>query len=402
MSFIEDVNTQEQDTGNIDAFGRKRVSQVTTQFDMKQLHDNLPLFIDTETNGTGSSSHDTTKAHTSIATTSSGDWVKAQTKQKFNYQSGKSQLIFMTCNNFQEETGVTKRIGYYSSSTTSPFTADLDGLFFESAGDVTINIRQTGSVTETTKQSSWNVDKMDGTGVSGITIDWEQNIIFVIDFEWLGVGRVRWGVVINGLIYYVHDSNHANVTSGVYMSSPNQPLRWEIIQGGATAGSFNYVCASVNSEGSINKLGKILSDNLGTSWVNANSNSSKYALLGIRLQTDKSDTLIDILDYSVLSKTSDNQLIEVWLNPTVSGTFTYNDVTNSSVQIAKGSGATVSGGTLLFSSYVAQQTAESISVENAIRLGITLAGVQDEIVLTANPLTSNSDVFGALSWRELA
>ncbi len=186
------------------------------------------------------------------------------------------------------------------------------------------------------------------------------------------------------------------------MSSPNQPLRWEIIQGGATAGQFNYICGSVNSEGSLNQIGKILSDNLGTTWVNANSTSSKYALLGIRLQTTKADTFVDILDYSVLSKTADNQLVEVWLNPTITGTFTYSSVTNSSVQIAKGAGATSSGGTLLFSAYVSQQTAESVKIENAIRLGMSMAGVQDEIVLTTNPLTSNSDVFGAISWRELA
>ena len=122
------------------------------------------------------------------------------------------------------------------------------------------------------------------------------------------------------------------------------------------------------------------------------------------MQTAKIDTLIDLIDFSVLATTNDNQLVEVWLNPTVTGTFTYNNVINSSVQIAKGASGgtnTVSGGTLLFSKYVSAQDATPVEVENAIRLGMTLAGVQDEIVITTEPLTANSDVLASLSWREL-
>ena len=407
MSYIEDVNIQEQDTGNIDAFGRKRVSQVTTQFDMKQIHDNLPLFVDTVTNGTATSTHSTTEAHSALTTTSNGDWVKSQTKQKFNYQSGKSQLIFLTCNNFGSDgDGVTKRIGYFSSSTTTPFTADLDGLFIQSDNSgVSINAYKTGTLISQVYQSSWNIDKLDGTGKSGITVDWDKNIIFIIDFEWLGVGRVRFGCVIDGLIYYFHNSNAANNITGVYMSSPNHSLRWELIQTGSIAGTFNFICGSVNSEGGLNKLGKILSSNVGTNFINANNTSTVYALIGIRLQSAKSDTLIDLLDFSVLSATNDNQLIEAWLNPTIAGTFTYSNVTNSSVQVALGAtngSNTVTNGTRLFSKYIAAKSAPSMSIENAIRLGCSMAGVLDTIVLTTRPLTSNSDVYGGISWRELA
>lgn len=405
MSYFEDVNIQWQDTGNIDAFGRARVSQVTTQFDAKQLHDNLPLFIDEETIGTGAAAHSTTEARSQLTTAATSDAVILQTKQRFNYQSGKSQLIFMTFNNFQAETNITKRIGYFSSSTTTPFTADLDGLFLESDGNVSINIYKTGTLTEQTDQSSWNIDPLDGTGESGITVDWQDNQILIIDFEWLGVGRVRWGLVVDGLIYYFHESKFANTTQGVYMSSPNQPLRWELRQSGAGSGTFNVICSSVNSEGSLNKLGKILSDNLGTTHVNANSTSTKYALLGIRLQTAKVDTLVDLINYSILATTSDNQLIEVWLNPTVAGTFTYNSVTNSSVQVAKGASGgtnTVTGGTLLYSRYITAQDATPVNLENAIRLGMAIDGTLDEIVITCNPLTSNSDVLASIDWRELA
>lgn len=405
MSNLENVNIQWQDTGNIDAFGRARVSQVTTQFDAKQLHDNLPLFIDEETIGTGAAAHSTTEARSQLTTAATSDVVILQTKQRFNYQSGKSQLVFMTFDNFQAETNITKRIGYFSSSTSTPFTADLDGLFLESDGDVSINIYKSGTLTEQTDQSSWNIDPLDGSGESGITVDWQDSQILIIDFEWLGVGRVRWGLVIDGLIVYFHESNHANSTSGVYMSSPNQPLRWELRQSGAGSGTFNVICSSVNSEGSLNKLGKILSENLGTTHVNANSTSNKYALLGLRLQTAKVDTLVDLINYSILSTTSDDQLIEVWLNPTVAGTFTFNSVTNSSVQVAKGAADgsnTVTGGTLLYSRYITAQDATPVNLQSSIRLGMAIDGTLDEIVITCNPLSNNSDVLASIDWRELA
>lgn len=401
MSYIEDVNIQWQDTGNIDAFGRARVSELTTQFDAKQIYDNLPLFIDTVTNGTGLSTHSTVEARSQLTTVLVGDYVISQTKQRFNYQSGKSQLIFMTCNNFESETNVTKRIGYFSSSSVSPYTASLDGLFIESGTNVSINIYKTGTLTEQTNQSNWNLDRLDGNGKSGINIDWSKNIIFVVDFEWLGVGRVRWGVVVNGLIVYFHESNHANLTTGVYMSSPNQPLRWEIRQTGAGSGTFNYICASVNSEGSINKLGKILSVNNGTTHINANNTSSTYILHAIRLNSTNLDTLVDVLSFNSLSATNDAFLWSVVLNPSITGALTYNTITTSSLQHAIGSTQTITGGTVLDSGYISAQSGDSKTIDNAIRLGATIGGVSDVLTFCVRPLTSNLDVYGSVSWREL-
>ena len=45
----------------------------------------------------------------------------------------------------------------------------------------------------------------------------------MIDYEWLGVGRIRFGLAIGAGIIYVHEINYANSQSGVYMSSPNLP-----------------------------------------------------------------------------------------------------------------------------------------------------------------------------------
>jgi hypothetical protein len=408
MSYLDDIGVEFTDSANIDAFGRLRVSQVTTQLDIKQLHDQAPLFIDEVTSGTGNASHSTTNAMTTLTTSALNDYVVLQTFQRMNYQSGKSLLIFWTFNNMGPELNVTKSVGYFSTSTVAPYTADRDGIRLHSDGsDMRLQIYRTGTNTLNVAQADWD-DPLDGTGPSGVTHDFDDNTIMAVDFEWLGVGRVRFYIVKDGGFIKIHEADFVgNGNSMVYMSSPNQPMRWELRQSGFGSGTLNAICSSVNSEGSINQLGKVLSENLGVATVNANTVGTKYALMGITLQSSKVDSLIDLLDTSTLTTTADNILLELWLNPTVAGTFTYNNVSNSSVAIAKGdtvgnpSTTTVTGGTRLFSQYVAQKSATPLQIENAIRLGISIAGNTDKIVLTATPLTSNCDVTASLSWREL-
>lgn len=403
MGYIEDSNIRFQDTPNIDAFGRLRVSEVTTLLDMKQLHDSQPLLVDIETIGAGASeNHSTVNAETTIATTATNDAVICQTFQRFNYQSGKSQLIFMTFSDFQAETNIEKRIGYFSSSTVSPYTADKDGIFLYNDGtDVYFQVYREGTEVHSIVQDDWD-DPLNGSGESGITIDWGKTQIFALDFEWLGVGRIRGCLVIDGQFFPFHYINNANNEDNVYMSTPNQPLRWEIRQTGAGSGSMNYICASVSSEGGINEIGKILSDNQGSTQTDANSTAQTYALIGIRLRDTNLDAVIDLVEFSVLSASNDNQLWKVILNPTVGGTFTYANVSNASVQTAKasGSGNTITGGTLLDSGYLNQQSSIRDAVQSAINLGAAIDGTRDEIVLCTQPLTSNTDVYGSITWRE--
>lgn len=405
MSFIplDKIKISNADSPSIDAFGRARVSQLTTQIDIKQVQNNAPLLIDRVTNGTGADSYNSVNSMSEMTTSASGDWVVAQTLQRFAYQTGKSQLILMTFDRFEVETNITKQVGYYSSSILTPFNTNYDGIFLKSETNISINLGKSGSVTSV-NQSAWNVDKLDGTGVSGITVDWSKSQILAIDFEWLGVGRVRCGLVIDGMVFYFHEFLNANNTNGVYMKSPNQPLRWEIRQNGAGSGQFNYICSTVASEGAINEIGLKFSENLGISFVNANSTANEYALLGIKLNSAKLDTLVNLLSISVMSATNDDVLWTVRLNPTVAGSFTYNSVSNSACDIAKGATGgtnTVTGGTLLDSGYLQSENAIQLAIENAIRLGAKIDGTLDKIVFSCRPLSAGLDVYGSLTWREL-
>ena len=392
------------DAYSIDSFGRSRISQLMSQFNLVQIRDKNPLFIDEVVNGTATSVHQTNEASTLMTTSSSGDYVIRQTKQRFHYLAGKSQIILRTFAKFHQETNIEKKSGYYSSSTVAPYTANLDGIFFSSDSDgIAVNIYKSGTVTDKTLQADWIFDKLDGSGPSGVTIDWSKSQIFIFDFQYLGVGHVRWFLAHNDTLIHFHSTYNANVIDSVYMSSPNQPIRCEIRQTGVGSGQLREICAAVSSEGTLDDIGFIRSENSGMTHVNMNSTGVEYAIMGIRLKSTHADAQIVLNSLSFLEETNDNYLWQIKLNPTIAGTFTYSDVSNSSVQIAKGTTANVitpTTGILLPSGYGFKNTSKELDLKDSIRLGMKIDGTMDELVITGTPKSPNADISLALNWRE--
>ena len=77
-------------------------------------------------------------------------------------------------------------------------------------------------------QSSWNIDKMDGTGTSGYNLDLTKMQMFYIDYTWYGAGAIRYGFrATNGQVTYCHRIVNNNVNAEAYMRSGNLPARYE-------------------------------------------------------------------------------------------------------------------------------------------------------------------------------
>jgi hypothetical protein len=86
------------------------------------------------------------------------------------------------------------------------------------------------SKTQDTKypQSSWNIDKCDGTGPSGYNIDLTKMQMFYMDYSWYGAGFIRWGFRgPDGNVIYCHKIPNNNVNTEAYMRSGNLPARYE-------------------------------------------------------------------------------------------------------------------------------------------------------------------------------
>ena len=392
------------DNASGDAFGRLRVAAPATIFDSKQINDNQPLFWDEELeSGAGiTSSHSQDEAATTITSTVSTAGVfTRQTYQRFNYQPGKSQLVLMTgvLDNSGGGTGVQRRIGQFD---------DDNGMYFEDdEGTVKVVLRSnvTGTPVETkVAQASWNLDPMDGNGPSGVTADWSKTQIFLFDYEWLGVGRVRMGLNIDGLTVYVHEFLHANSETNVYISTPNNPLRYQMVTTGASpASSLKAICTSIVVEGGQDRTGEIYGFSTGATQLNANSAGQLYALLGVRLKSTHIGTTVDLLRTNVLATTNDNLEWSIYLNPVVAGSPTYTDISTSALQGFAGATAnTVSGGTMLAAGWASANVVGDFATANARRLGAAIDGTRDVVVLCVRSLTPNADVYGSIDWRELS
>ena len=389
------------DTNNFDSFGRLRVSEVTSLLEIKQLNDKQDILIDEiifSNNSSAVSQYNADDSSTTLIINNTGDYVIRQTKQITNYQAGKSHQILLTFYDFAPQPNIIKRLGYYSSGTNAPYNTNYDGLYLESSNNqVSVNIAKDGVITSIT-QNDWNVDKLDGTGKSNITIDWNSNHILAIDFQWLGVGRIRWSVIIDGVTIPFHYQDYTNNGyKGVYMLYPNHPLRFEIRQTGEGSGNYTHVCGSVGTEGSINQLGLVKSYDTGSTALSATISGTSYALLGIRYNTNITNNQIEIKKINILAVGNPNLYWQLRLNPIVAGNFSYNPCSFCYVDFARGDTTnTVTNGTILLSGYLQNKEDTTELVDTILKMGRYINGTSDELVLSVTPLQNNLNVYGAI------
>lgn len=231
---------------NPDAFGRQRISEPFTLGDYKHLYGLDPNFHDATWTG-GTVTFQANKACARLTVTSStGSRVVHQSKMYHHYMPGKSQLIMSSVNFYNATTGVVKRTGYFDNN---------NGIFFEQGADGVLywvlRTYTSGSVAEERiAQANWNQDRLDGTGASGVTLDISKTQLTLIDFQWLGVGRVRCGFAFDGKDIVAHTFTGSNVKDVVYISNPNLPIRCELLNTSATVSAFmDQICSTVISEG---------------------------------------------------------------------------------------------------------------------------------------------------------
>jgi hypothetical protein len=383
----------------LDAFGRIRVSQPFTLFDSSHHYADNGLF-DTATTGTGSTSHNANTSTVSLTVgTASGDEVIRETKRVFVYQPGKSLLILNTFVMNAAKTGLRQRVGFFGAN---------NGIFIELDG-TTVNLVErtyvTGSVVETkVAQSSWNGDKLNGTGESGITLDLTKAQIFWIDIEWLGAGSSRCGFIINGKYYLAHTFHHANIIGSVYLSTATLPIRYEITNTAATASSstLSQICSTVLSEGGFER--KVAPQVIRMTAVTSVGTSFE-PLITMRLASDRLDAAILLNKYSVT--TINNALYEIALikNATLTGaSYNTSDFSNIDYDVTA---TALSGGTVMRSDYVnnTNQASSQLDVNGSynfgLQLGRTIAGVSDTFTIAARVTSGSADVVATMEFYDI-
>ena len=378
------------DSGAVDAFGRQRTSAPYTLFDSTMRYDKRPDQWFDAIVGSGTSTFLTNQSSVAMATTTaSGDTVLRRTKQNFPYQAGKSMMLLQSFVGASLAPGLIQEVGVFN---------DQNGVMVRASGTtVQFVVRSfaNGTVQENVvSQSAWNLNTLD-------SLDFSKAQIFTADLEWLGVGRVRCGFVVNGEIIYCHEFEHYNTLSGVYMTTAILPLSYRLHNATAQASSatMKQICCSVLSEGGYEPDGAIYSVNHDLATVP--NTSGERITAGIRMASGRTGNVILPVRISTTIGSSDVVLWRLRLNPTLTGV-NWSAAGNGRGNVEVTTSGTATGGTVIDAGFVSQGSANNYTVAEAIRLalGQNASGVSDTLILTVDS-SENARALGMIGWVEV-
>jgi len=379
-----------------DAFGRLRVSQPYTLFDSQNRFQIDPQF-DTATSGSATATHLSNESSVAMAvTTASGDEVIRETKRVFPYQPGKSLLALMTFVMAPTQTNLRQRVGYFGAN---------DGLYLEQNDtDVRFVLRKStsGSVddTEYVTQANWNVDKFDGTGPSGITLDLTKSQILFFDIEWLGVGDVRCGFYSQGKPVIAHIFQNENVKDKVYMKTAILPVRYEITATGAlsSGATLRQICSTVASEGGYQQDVVELAAQRTTELTSIGLTTKP--LISLRLNSGSLDAVVLPQILKVLPTTGQDYIITLVRNATLTGA-SWNTSTFTNIDYDVTATA-MTGGDVVQLDYITNTVQAGSGVDAptgykwSLQLGRTIGGTSDIMTIGIRTAVSGTPAGSAL------
>jgi len=392
-----------------DAFGRARTAQPLTLFDSSHRYSDNGLWA----TATGVSSDATFNANAGLVNlnvpTTSGAYVKRETKKVFSYQPGKSLLVLSTFVMEPAKTNLRQRIGYFSDDNGLYVQLQNSTLSFVERNSVT------GSLTETVvNQADWNVDKLNGIGPSGKTLDITKAQILWMDIEWLGLGTVRLGFVIDGIFVHCHSFHHANLIASTYITTASLPLRYEIenLDTTASISTLKQVCSTVISEGGYELRGR--QGAIGTpidTPRDLTATGVSYPVVSLRLKSspDRLDAIVIPTAASILGV--GNNAFFAWTlqsNATTSGGTWTSAGADSSVEYNL-SGVSSSGGRTLAKGYISSttQSTNAIDILKAALFQFQLerngfTNTPEEFSLLVETKNAGDDVYASVDWEEIS
>jgi hypothetical protein len=392
----------------VDAFGRARISTPFTLFDSKFRYSDNDEFATANTAG-GTfqfNANESTVSLTVDGGTANAEVIR-ETYKVFSYQPGKSLLI-MNSFIFNEPTeGIRQRIGYYSAENGVFLQVDSDEISF------IVRSKVSGSVVENkVVRNNWSIDRLNGLGPSGYTLDISKAQILFADIEWLGVGSIRLGFVIDGKFVHCHTIHHANQLTSPYMTTATLPIRMEIRNLSATSSTYTlkHVCTTVISEGGYQLNGRANAIGTPVQTPKDMPTAGTYVpIVSIRLKSTTLDGLAIPNNISLVGIGNSTRVGYRLLNgPALA-------LTGASWQSAGGnsvveydlSATALSGGNILYQGYtsVTNQSALPVTLQDGIfkfqleRNGLTSTPLI--FTLAATGAANGDDIIAALGWEEI-
>ena len=406
----------------VDAFGRARVSTPLTLFDSYNRYDVSEKFHTANSATNSSYTFNANSAAISLnTTTANGAYVYRESKRVFAYQPGKSLQILSTFVMGQTKTGLRQRVGYFSQN---------NGIFLEQDGDNVYFVKRsnsTGTLEETrVAQADWNIDRLDGSNTgtlpdgtpttnrnpSGYTLDLTKGQILFIDVEWLGLGTVRVGFVINGQLIHCHSFHHANIVDGPYMTTACLPIRSEIENTAETANNstLKTICSSVISEGGYDLRGKPRSVGRSANDIFTMATAGVwYPIVSIRLRSDQLNAIALPTNISALGEGNNGRVkYAIISGGTLGGTTTFTSTSSDSCIEYNITANTITGGTIVQQGFLGLTNQSSAQItlgkDSLFKYQLqrnTFTNTAEILTLAMQPGTNGDTGTGSIDWEEI-
>lgn len=357
--------------------------------------------------GTGSSTYDQYQSMVLLEVGgTAGDSVIRQTKRVQRYIPGRQSEVSMVFRWFPVATGVRRRLGLFD---------ELDGVYFEDGGDGSFYVvirRNTadGPVDTRVARADWNVDRLDGTGPSGIIANPNAIQQVSIEYEWYGAGQVEFNFIINNNKYPVHQFNHANIVEYTWAASASLPIRVELTNvTGESAGPhyFWQGSHSFSTEGTTTLLGRQKAIANPLTGYTLSAANIFYPVVAIRLKTNALRSVVVPDFYTGATLDNTNVFVRVIEGTTVTGGTWIDYDSESSVQYNI-TGTALSGGTILDTVFVSATNQGNIYKlpERGItqlnrQTTTTLSDTASTFVIAIAATNANKDGWASLGWIEV-
>jgi hypothetical protein len=395
---------------SVDAFGRARMSTPLTLFDSSHRYRDNGLWAQSNSSGTTITfSPNEGLINLAVTTTASQEIIRETTKV-FSYQPGKSLQILNTVVFAPQQLNLRQRVGYFGAN---------NGIYLEQSNNEVYFVERsyTGGTMSETKvaQADWNQDTLLGavdSSSSQKTLDLSKAQIFFTDIEWLGLGTVRCGFVIDGQLIHCHSFHHANYITSTYMTTASLPIRYEIKNIGTTGNNsiMKQVCSTVISEGGYELRGEQKTVGMDTPTSNNYTLTSLniyYPVCSIRLKSDRLDAIVIPKNISLVGTTASDYRYKIIVGASITGGNWVSAGSDSSVEYNINA-TSQSGGKELFSSYLISTGSQSLTakLEDGIfryqleRNGLTSTPTTFTLVVSSK---ANGDkVLASLDWEEIS
>jgi len=344
-----------------------------------------------DTVGTGTATFQTNKMNMAVG---AGQYLVRQGRRAVPYYSGYPLMAELTFDNMGVEAGVLKRVGYFSSSTTAPYTANLDGFALEMDG-LTYRLKawNNGTLTVNEPLADWNGDRK-------IDFDFSKFSAVAFDFLWLGGAALRlWICTAQGGWELAAVAPYIGESVGPMTRTAQHALRYEIRSSIGT-GSMRAICSQVSVVGDVSDKGFSYVTVNPTS-LSCNSVGTTYVLQGFKLNATYNDVAAEFVNIACIrtNTSADVGVLLLLRNPTLSAPLVYTASSRYSQSYATNQTVTALGSTIVAEPV---STASTALVDGNYRRWMhkSIGGTFDEYVLAYRPLSANQAITGIATVKE--